>query len=253
MSPNNIGKFSGKADDYARYRPSYPMELIDYLYETAQTDSAADIGAGTGIFTRLLMSKPWRVTAVEPNADMLRKILSHKDISVINGTAEHTGLPDNSVGLVTAATAFHWFDAPSFSKECERILTDKKLAAIIFNGRVSCPMIDERDELMKRACPNYKGGHAGLMSTGDGDRFLRNDFLTDCEYTEYFFEEEYDLERFLGDNFSRSYVPNEGQEGHGYIREALTDIFSRYEKGGKVTIPYRTTCYLGHIKHRKDD
>lgn len=114
-------------------------------------------------------------------------------------------------------------------------------------------MIDERDELMKRACPNYKGGHAGLMSTGDGDRFLRNDFLTDCEYTEYFFEEEYDLERFLGDNFSRSYVPNEGQEGHGYIRQALTDIFSRYEKGGKVTIPYRTTCYLGHIKHRKDD
>ena len=91
MSPNNIGKFSGKADDYARYRPSYPTELIDYLYETAQTDSAADIGAGTGIFTRLLMNKPWKVTAVEPNADMLRKILSHKDISVINGTAEHTG------------------------------------------------------------------------------------------------------------------------------------------------------------------
>ena len=118
MSPNNIGKFSGKADDYARYRPSYPTELIDYLYETAQTDSAADIGAGTGIFTRLLMNKPWKVTAVEPNADMLRKILSHKDISVINGTAEHTGLPDNSVGLVAAATAFHWFDAPSFSKEC---------------------------------------------------------------------------------------------------------------------------------------
>ena len=59
--------------------------------------------------------------------------------------------------------------------------------------------------------------------------------------------------QLLGDNFSRSYVPNEGQEGHGYIRQALTDIFSRYEKGGKVTIPYRTTCYLGHIKHRKDD
>ena len=87
MSPNNIGKFSGKADDYARYRPSYPTELIEYLYETAQTDSAADIGAGTGIFTRLLMNKPWKVTAVEPNADMLRKILSHKDINVINGTA----------------------------------------------------------------------------------------------------------------------------------------------------------------------
>ena len=54
MSPNNIGKFSGKADDYAKYRPSYPTELIDDRDETAQTHSAADIGAGTGIFTRLL-------------------------------------------------------------------------------------------------------------------------------------------------------------------------------------------------------
>ena len=140
MSPNNIGKFSGKADDYARYRPSYPTELIEYLYETAQTDSAADIGAGTGIFTRLLMNKPWKVTAVELNTDMIRKTLSHKDINVINVTAEHTEPPDNSVGIVAAANAFPWSDAPSFSNEWERILTEKKLAESILNDRVSCSM-----------------------------------------------------------------------------------------------------------------
>lgn len=46
------------------------------------------------------------------------------------------------------------------------------------------------------------------MSEGDRDRFIKNEYLSSCEYTEYFFDEEYDLERFLGDNFSRSYVPN---------------------------------------------
>lgn len=85
------------------------------------------------------------------------------------------------------------------------------------------------------------------MSEGDGDRFIKNEYLSSCEYTEYFFDEEYDLERFLGDNFSRSYVPNEGQEEYGYIRNTLTDIFYRYEKDGKVIIPYKTTCYPGHI------
>ena len=51
----------------------------------------------------------------------------------------------------------------------------------------------------KRRCPNFKSGHAGLMSEGDGDRFIKNECLSSCEYTEYFFDEEYDLERaFLG-------------------------------------------------------
>ena len=79
----------------------------------------------------------------------------------------------------------------------------------------------------KRRCPNFKSGHAGLMSEGDGDRFIKNEYLSGCEYTEYFFDEEYDLERFLGDNFSRSYVPNEGQEGYGYIRETIILITNK--------------------------
>lgn len=87
----------------------------------------------------------------------------------------------------------------------------------------------------------------GLRRTALRTSVLARGFSPDCEYTEYFFDEEYDLERFLGDNFSRSYVPNEGQEGYGHIKEALTDIFYRYEKGGRVIIPYRTTCYTGHI------
>ena len=65
------------------------------------------------------------------------------------------------------------------------------------------------------------------MSEGNGDRFIKNEYLSGCEYTEYFFDEEYDLERFLEDNFSRSYVPNEGQEGYGYIRETIILITNK--------------------------
>lgn len=67
----NENKFTGKAELYSKYRPSYPEKLIDWLYDMTNAEAVADIGAGTGIFTSALLKKPWSVTAVEPNSDML--------------------------------------------------------------------------------------------------------------------------------------------------------------------------------------
>lgn len=67
----NENKFTGKAELYSKYRPSYPEKLIDWLYDMTNAEAVADIGAGTGIFTSALLKKPWNVTAVEPNSDML--------------------------------------------------------------------------------------------------------------------------------------------------------------------------------------
>lgn len=67
----NENKFTGKAKLYSKYRPPYPEKLIDWLYDMTNAEAVADIGAGTGIFTSALLKKPWSVTAVEPNSDML--------------------------------------------------------------------------------------------------------------------------------------------------------------------------------------
>ena len=94
----NEQKFTGKADLYEKFRPSYPDGLIDFLYDNARCDNVADIGAGTGKFTRCLLKKPWKVTAVEPNADMRGKLAETEGITVVNAPAENTGLADKSVG-----------------------------------------------------------------------------------------------------------------------------------------------------------
>ena len=59
----NENKFTGKAELYSKYRPSYSEKLIDWLYEMTNAETVADIGAGTGIFTSALLKKPWSVTA----------------------------------------------------------------------------------------------------------------------------------------------------------------------------------------------
>src|SRR5215472_7865132 len=103
-------RFSSRVDDYVRYRPTYPSEVINLLRQecglTPDT-TIADIASGTGIFTRLLLDNGNRVYGVEPNVAMRHAgeefLASYSRFSSRDGTAEATTLPDQSVDLVTAA------------------------------------------------------------------------------------------------------------------------------------------------------
>lgn len=177
----NEEKFTDKADIYDKYRPSYPAELIEWLWENTHAENVADIGAGTGKFTELLLKKDWRVTAVEPNADMLGKLrVNLPNIEIVNASAENTGITPNSIDLVTTATAFHWFDEERFKAECKRILTPEGRLAIVFNGKITDDIVKERDEISRIYC-GYKG-HAGKRSHEEGDAFLRSEYFSEVLY-----------------------------------------------------------------------
>ncbi len=128
-NPEPTQRFTHRVEDYIRARPSYPAAALDVLAEACGLgpDSAvADIGAGTGIFTELLLAHAGTVYAVEPN-DAMRAAaethLAHRPGFVsVAGTAEATGLAAGSVDLVTAAQAFHWFDPDRTRAEWQRIL-----------------------------------------------------------------------------------------------------------------------------------
>src|SRR5262245_840572 len=120
-------RFSARADAYARARPSYPQAVFDVLrehYTLAEGTVGADLGAGTGIFSRLLLEAGAVVFAVEPNADMRleaeRSVPSARApfFRSIAARAEETSLPAASIDLVTAAQAFHWFDIEQARREC---------------------------------------------------------------------------------------------------------------------------------------
>ncbi len=245
----NEQKFTGKADLYEKFRPSYPDELIDFLYENARCEAVADIGAGTGKFTRCLLKKPWQVTAVEPNADMRGKLAEIGSITVVNAPAEDTGLADNSVGLVTTAQAFHWFDEERFKTECKRILTPNGQLAIIFNERNSEDEISvERNEICMRYCGAFHSGHVGKRTTEEGSAFLKNVYFSEVKYFAVENNVENDERTFIGDTLSRSYAIGEDNENYGRFVGELRDVFAKHEKGGKVTIRYTAACYLGRFQ-----
>lgn len=243
----NEQKFTGKADLYEKFRPGYPDELIDFLYGNARCDNVADIGAGTGKFTRCLLKKPWKVTAVEPNDDMRGKLAAIEGITVVNAPAENTGLGNKSVGLVTAAQAFHWFDAESFKTECGRILDDNGKLAIIWYNDVKEGLAARQTEICNKYCLDLilNQGHAGKRSAEEGDKFLRGGYFKELTVEEFPGGRVFDRESFIGETLSRSYAPKPDQPHYEQLVNELKALFSEFECGGKAAVKTQIICYLG--------
>ena len=136
-------------EHYDRVRPGYPAEAVQWLFAGTRGPAAepgasvADIGAGTGKYTRTLTAAGYRATAVDPSADMLRQLQQRvPGVPVLQGTAEATGLPDSSMDAATVAQAWHWCDPLAASTEMARILRPGGILGLVWNQLdVSIPWV----------------------------------------------------------------------------------------------------------------
>ncbi|MEE2568346.1 class I SAM-dependent methyltransferase [Pseudarthrobacter sp. J64] len=125
--------FQDGGEHYHRVRPGYPAAAVDWLLPAGAHD-VADLGAGTGKFTALLLERGLQITAVDPSADMLAQLhLSCPAATACLGSAEVTGLPDSAFDVVSAAQAWHWVDPVAASSEAARILRPGGTLALIWN------------------------------------------------------------------------------------------------------------------------
>lgn len=133
-------RYSDRAQHYADYRPSYPAEVISLIAKhgnLSERSQVAELGAGTGIFTRLLLNAGWIVHAVEPNSDMravcLRDLGDNPLLRCVATPAEATDLPSSTCSAVVAAQSFHWFDQARAAIEVQRVLAPGGILAIVWN------------------------------------------------------------------------------------------------------------------------
>ena len=147
VDPVAAAGFGAAADVYERARPSYPDEAVRWIAEQTGLgyDSVvADVGAGTGKLTRLLLSTHATVIAIEP-VESMRGVLVERvpGCVVLDGVAEELPLEDASMDAVTVAQAFHWFDHAKAIPELHRVLRPGGHLVLIWNSR------DMRDPLQR--------------------------------------------------------------------------------------------------------
>lgn len=171
------GDFTSQADAYARARPGYPPVLVSRLIHEAGLrpgDVVADIGAGTGIFTRQLAQAGLAIQAVEPNPVMRAQAGDIPNVKWHEGSFEQTGLATGSIAWITAAQAFHWAKLPDALHEMARILIPRGRITLLWNRRLheNHPVTRWTIEAIHRHVPAYQEIYQGvdwtepLTSTG---------------------------------------------------------------------------------------
>lgn len=122
--------FSGQADVYAQYRPTYPDELFDYISSfVAHKDTAWDCATGNGQAASRLAHYFTTVHATDISEAQLAKAVRKANILYQVAPAENTPFPDDTFNLITVAQAYHWFNWKLFAEEATRVARDGAVVA----------------------------------------------------------------------------------------------------------------------------
>ncbi|NEQ24063.1 MAG: class I SAM-dependent methyltransferase [Microcoleus sp. SIO2G3] len=243
---NPRDRFSNRAEDYSRYRPTYPTEAIDQILDglgDPVTLTVADIGAGTGISARLLGDRGAKVWAIEPNETMRSAAEPHPQVEFRSGTAEATGLADASVDLITCCQSFHWFEPIATLAEFHRILRSGGRVALIWNEREQADEFTaEHTAVIRKAAATDFFDHPSRKSA---DPLAQSDRFTDFRQQSFRNQQQLSLDAVIGLALSASYIPKSG-EVHEQLLIDLRKLFNRWSQNSTVTLIYQTNVYLAN-------
>jgi SAM-dependent methyltransferase len=251
-APNATIRFSDRVDNYVRYRPGYPPEVLQTLKAEcglAPSHVLADIASGTGIWTGMLLENGNPVFGVEPNAGMREageRLLAHfPKFTSVSGTAEATTLATHSVDIVTAAQAAHWFDRQRARREFVRILKPGGWLVLLWNERLtdSTKFLRDYEQLLL----TYGTDYQDVRHERTTDAV--NEFFDPAPYQERVFpmRQEFDYAGVEGRLLSSSYAPGPDHPQYAPMLRELRRIFDECAGDGRAVFEYKTRLYFGRL------
>jgi len=240
------GSFGPAADLYDQVRPGYPVAAVEWALAPlgAGRWRILDIGAGTGIMTRLLVSLGHKPVAVEPDGRMRRRLAATTSaVEPLAGSAEALPLADASVDAAIAAQAYHWFDRDRAHLELGRVIRPGGVFTALWNDR------DEATAWVRAYSrivegdrgPDGSGADSGrAKSPSHGDRF------GPAEFAEFRHAVTHTLESLVALLKSRSYFLTASPTRQAALEAEVRELAATHpELAGRTSfdLPYVTVAY----------
>jgi len=253
-------RFSNRVEDYVRYRPSYPPEILDPLRaECGFTTGSvvADLGSGTGFLTKLFLENGNRVYGVEPNAAMRaageQYLKEYPRFQSVSGSAEATTLPAAVADFVVAGQAFHWFEVEPARREIQRVLKPDGWVAILWNERChdASVLLREYEDLLRAYGTDYDKVSDRYPDSAKLEKFFGPGA---CREKSFPNEQLFDFAGLRGRLLSSSYAPVPGHANYEPMLAELARLFEAHARDERVRFVYETRVHYGRFDRapRKD-
>ena len=245
-------RFSSRADDYIRYRPSYPTEAISVLRNECQLRSGhviADVGSGTGFLSELFLKNGNRVYGIEPNEAMRKAgeeyLASYDSFVSIDASAEGTTLESGTIDFVTAGQAFHWFEPAAARREFQRILKPAGWIVVMWNDRqMDSAFAKAYEDLLVKYGTDYTSVRDSYPEIHTMQEFVAGGTVSQRDVPN---AQVLDWEGLAGRLRSSSYAPLPAQPNYAPMMEALEELFRANQENGQVRMEYSTHVYFGKL------
>lgn len=246
------GRFTERVANYVKHRPAYPDAVIELLKDRCGLGPdavVADVGSGTGILTRMLLQTGAVVWAIEPNDAMRRAaeadLAAFPRFHSLSAAAEAIPLAPGTIDLITAAQAFHWFDAAAAARSFLRVLTPTGRVALVWNARDydGSDFMRAYEDVLEQVVPEYR--EVSWRNTVQDDPM--DAFFGANQYERHTFSylQRFDRDGLIGRFLSSSSAPKPDDPRHAPALGHLLAAFDAHAHEGHVTFAYRTLVFLG--------
>lgn len=248
VASDSVERFSNRVANYVKYRPAYPVEVLDVFREEMGMTSEsviADVGSGTGISSKLFLDNGNVVYGVEPNANMRAAaqdfLADYPNFYTIDGTSTETKLFPASVDIVTAAQAFHWFEPDPTRKEFKRILKPGGWVALMWNERQldTTPFLVEYERFLLKYASDYTKVRHDNINEAALNGFFEGDFRT----ATFANKQVFDFDGIKGRVGSSSYMPSESDANYQDMVEELKTLFDKHAENDRIQVFYDTNVF----------
>jgi len=244
--------FTNRTESYAKGRPGYAEGVMELVFRdiVKPGDTIADVGSGTGIFARAFIERGYTVYCVEPNEEMraqaIKTFAGSPHFVPVAASAENTTLPAQSVDLVSAASAFHWFDADAFRTECKRVLKPDGTVFVVINARkYDDPFTLRQHAICTAHCKAFVSLRHGLLRSIPKLEAFFGDRMNHAEFD---FPLEYTKENFIQRSLSSSYAPEPNTAACQKYTDALWALMDELAPHhDKITVPNASAVYWGRL------